>query len=302
MKHTFGIALRVNSFLATKTIGSYRKRILDALSEIAAIDGVTHLELNYPDHVVPLSHVDITTIAKSYGKAISGFAMRFNEPTYANGAYTHPSRTVRNSAVALTKRAIDAVRTAGGDLLTIWPGSDGFDRPYSVDYERQSEWFTEAIHSIASYDPGMRISLEYKPFEPRAFSILPSMASSLLVIRHVGMPNVGVTLDYCHALCAKELPAAAATYALKDGVLFGVHLNDGHGIEDDGLPVASVDEEMTKELLENLIRYRYTGILYFDTFPKGIDPVAESKRNIETVRRLLGQIGSPGKRIRKPIS
>ena len=45
----------------------------------------------------------------------------------------------------------------------------------------------------------------------------------------------------------------------------------------------------TLELLVELLRSRFDGTIYFDTFPdhSGLDPVAESKANIATTERLL---------------
>ena len=55
------------------------------------------------------------------------------------------------------------------------------------------------------------ISIEYKPNEPRAYSLLPDAATTLLAIQEAGSPNLGVTLDFAHVLYADEQPAFAAS-------------------------------------------------------------------------------------------
>ena len=50
--------------------------------------------------------------------------------------------------------------------------------------------------------------------------------------------------------------------------------------------VGSVHPWQTLELLIVLKRAGWDGIIYFDTFPVRVDPVAECAANIETVRRL----------------
>ena len=101
----------------------------------------------------------------------------------------------------------------------------------------------------------------------------------------MGLANFGVTLDVCHSLMAGETPAAAATLALREGRLFGVHLNDGYGAADDGLMVGSVRPWELLDLLLALRRGDYAGTLYFDTFPVREDPVREGAANIAAVRR-----------------
>ncbi|MCB1969515.1 MAG: hypothetical protein KDG54_03820 [Geminicoccaceae bacterium] len=53
--------------------------------------------------------------------------------------------------------------------------------------------------------------------------------------------------------------------------------------------VASVHPQATLELLWQIRRDGYDGVIYFDTFPdaSGIDPVEECATNIETVERLI---------------
>ena len=80
--------------------------------------------------------------------------------------------------------------------------------------------------------------------------------------------------------------ALAAALALREGRLFGVHLNDGYGQADDGLLVGSVHPWQTLELLATLSRYDYRGTIYFDTFPVREDPAAESAANVARVRAL----------------
>ena len=112
------------------------------------------------------------------------------------------------------------------------------------------------------------------------------MGEALLAVRDVGLPNFGVQIDLCHSLMAREQPALAASLALREGRLFGVHLNDGYGQADDGLLVGSVHPWQTLELLATLRRYDYRGTIYFDTFPVREDPAAESAANVARVRTL----------------
>jgi xylose isomerase len=112
------------------------------------------------------------------------------------------------------------------------------------------------------------------------------MGEALTAVSDVDLPNFGVTLDYCHLLMAGENPAFAAALALKQGKLFGVHLNDGYGPADDGLMVGTVTLWQTLELLWELKKAKFAGTIYFDTFPDRMDPAAECARNVHMVRKL----------------
>lgn len=136
------------------------------------------------------------------------------------------------------------------------------------------------------------ISIEYKPNEPRSYSLMPDAATTLLAIRDVGANNLGVTLDFAHVLYADEQPAFAASLIARHSKLLGVHLNDGYAKRDDGLMVGAVHTVQTIELLRQIRRDGYGGAIYFDTFPDmtGLDPVHECEVNIATVKRMLNVV------------
>ena len=58
---------------------------------------------------------------------------------------------------------------------------------------------------------------------------------------------------------------------------------------DDGLIVGSVHQLATMELLYQVYKDGYDGVIYFDTFPDstGLDPVKECEANIGTVKKML---------------
>jgi xylose isomerase len=165
-------------------------------------------------------------------------------------------------------------------------GPDGFDYPFQADYRALWDMEIEGFRRVAARDAGVRVSVEYKPSDPRRVSLIRSMSDSLLAVADVGLPNFGVTLDLCHVLMAGEHPAAAAALAIARGKLFGVHLNDGYGPADDGMMVGSVHPWHIIELLAEMRRGGFTGTIYFDTFPDRVDPAAEAAANVATIRRF----------------
>ena len=290
-------ATRLNSFAANAAAYwpalTGKPTVRQMAARAATVHGLTVLDLNYPDHFTDEEPTELVRHIRDLGLGISGLAMRYHSvPQFRAGAFTHPDPAVRRQAIDLTRHGIDAARACGAPMLTLWLGQDGFDYAFQSDYRRLWEAEIDGIRQVAAHDAHIAVSLEYKPNEPRAFSLLPDAATTLLAIREIGLPNLGVTLDLAHSLYANEQPAAAAALIARHSRLLGLHLNDGYAKRDDGLMVGAVHGVQTVELLRQVRADGYRGALYFDTFPDatGLDPVRECAANIRTVRRMLAAI------------
>ncbi|MGC3940114.1 sugar phosphate isomerase/epimerase family protein [Roseobacter sp. EG26] len=284
-------AARLNAFkIGAADYWPGKNKITTAdLLERAATAGLTAADLNYPDHFVDDRPNDLGRVMMENGMVLNGMAMRYyTDPGYKLGAFTHPDAAVRRAAIDETKRGLDVLADMGGRLMTLWMGQDGFDYSFQMDYAQAWARTIEAIIEVCDHNPAIDISLEYKPNEPRAFALMPDVATTLLAIKEIGRPNTGVTLDFAHVLYADEMPAFAAVLVARHSRILGVHLNDGYGKWDNGLMVGAVHPVQTVELLVELERAGYDGALYFDTFPdhSGLDPVEEARTNIEVVERL----------------
>lgn len=289
-------ATRINSFASGASVYwpelSGKPSLKQMIRRAATVDGLTELDLNYPDHVGD-DPVAVGRMVRDCGLNVSGLAMRYyTNPAFKRGAFTNPDPVVRREAIDLTKRGIDAARAMGAPMMTLWLGQDGWDYAFQCDYPALWADEIKGIAEVAAHDPDCLISIEYKPNEPRSYAVLPDAATTLLAIAEVGLPNLGVTIDFAHALYADEQPAFAAALVQSRSRLLGLHLNDGYAKRDDGLMVGAVHEQATLELLRAVHRGGFDGAIYFDTFPdaSGLDPVAECAANIRTVRRMLDAV------------
>ncbi len=281
-------ATRLNSF-KSKWPGNEKPTTIELIKRASKVEGLTHLDLNYPDHSEP-SIREISAITNDCGLAINGLAMRYyTNPAFKLGAFTNPNKQVRQEAIDLTKAAIDALREIDSNLLTIWLGQDGFDYGFQVDYKKIWDDEINAIKEIAEHDKECLVSIEYKPNEPRAYSLLSNLGTTLLAIKDINLKNIGVTIDFAHILYSNEQPALVAALIDKHSQILGLHLNDGYGKRDDGLMVGSVHQLATIELLYHITKSKYQGPIYFDTFPDttNMDPIKECELNIDTVRKQL---------------
>jgi xylose isomerase len=287
-------AARLNSFLTRPDLAwpgrVGRPSTLELIDRAATVPGLSALDVNYPQQTEGIDLTALRDRIADRGLQLNGFAMRYGgDPAFRSGAFTNADAAVRQRAIDLSRRGIDATREAGGRMLTIWPGQDGVDHPFQADYARLFDWEVEGIRQVAEHAPGFPVSVEYKPSEPRSIMILPNVSATLLAIAEAGAPNLGVTLDFGHVLEADTSPAMAAALVGRRSRILGLHLNDGYGHRDDGLMVGSVHTVQTLELLRQLRRDGFAGAIYFDTFPDvaALDPVAECAANITTIERLL---------------
>ena len=262
----------------------------DLLERASTVEGLNAADLNYPDHFEDDTPAQLSSQLNTLGMSLNGLAMRYyTDPGFKLGAFTNPDKSVRQAAIDITLRGIDALSEMGGSLMTLWMGQDGFDYSFQLDYTRAWDDTLEALAIVCDHNADIDISLEYKPNEPRSYALMPDVGSNLLALKELNRKNTGVTLDFAHVLYADEMPAHSAAIINRYSRLLGVHLNDGYAKRDDGLMIGSVHPQQTVELLVELMRSGYDSAIYFDTFPdlSGLDPVAEASTNVTNIRHLI---------------
>lgn len=120
--------------------------VLDAIKEYRTMKGLTHLEFNYPEHIEGYNLKDIKDAMGDL--KVNGFAIRWRN-RFTNGNFNNPDPALRQEAVDLCKRGIDACRELGGEVITLWFENDGFDYPFQIDYERSWNNMVEGIREVA---------------------------------------------------------------------------------------------------------------------------------------------------------
>ncbi len=67
--------------------------------------------------------------------------------------------------------------------MTLWLGQDGFDYAFQADYAQLWADEIQGIREVALHDPDCLVSIEYKPNEPRSYSLMPDCATTLLALK-----------------------------------------------------------------------------------------------------------------------
>ncbi|GAA0341907.1 TIM barrel protein [Oceanobacillus oncorhynchi subsp. oncorhynchi] len=280
-------ATRINSFLP-----KFNNDLEEVFKEFNRI-GLTHVDLNYPEHVIDSSSDEMKALLEKYDLKANGVALRFRNE-FINGELGNADINISQEALTLCKEAADYCREIQGEVVTIWLGFDGFDYSFQINYEKVWQQIKNCLIEIADYAPDIKISIEYKPFQPRAYAFIDSLGIAMTMVNEVNRENVGITLDYCHMLMKHENPAYGASILGSKNKLFGVHLNDGYGLNDDGLMIGTSSLVKTFEFLYYTKLHNYHHAIYFDTFPVIEDPVEECESNLKMIQRIDEKIEKIG--------
>ncbi len=281
------LATRINSYF--RDGDKDLNRVFAAFQQV----GLTHVDLNYPEHCDGITAGEMSAMLAAHELALNGVALRFRDQ-FLNGDLGNADADIAARALELCFEACDYCRAVGGDTVTIWLGHDGFDYSFQIAYARVFDQLVAAFQKVCDYAPDLHISIEYKPYEERAYAFIDSMGMTGMILNAADRPNLGVTLDYCHMLMKHENPAMAVDLFGRQGKLYGIHLNDGNGRFDDGLMIGTATPVKTLEFLYYVKKHGYDHAIYFDTFPI-IEPAAEeaeqNKKMIEMLGRAIDTVG-----------
>ena len=266
----------------------YKKEVSleESLDKIASVEGLQGLMMHYP---APLNENNASYVKKELEKRDLKLAScdvdLFSSPEFSWGALMC-EKEVRKKAIEMSKKAMDVAEHLGADVMNLWPGQDGFDYPFQINYQAQWDLLVDALSEIASHNPRVKLSLEYKLREPRTHSTIANAGIALFLAQEIA-PNVGVTIDLGHSFNVKEYPANVVALLDKYGKLFALHLNDNFRDWDDDMAVGSVHFWETLEFIYYLYFSSYEGWLGLDIFPYREDPAAACQFSIEMINYFL---------------
>jgi len=269
-----------------------------AVSTIAAIDragsvgGIEVLDINYPfagEGSSDGSDVSIDNVRealKRNGITAQAIPPHIYMREFQMGSFTNPDPAMRRKAIDLGKKAVEIAQALDAKYVKFWPGQDGFDYPFQVDYARLWDYAVEGIAEVARSAPRQQFAIEYKQKEPRVQLFFSTAARTLLAIEDMGVDNVGIVLDLGHSFFAKETPADIVQLVSRRGKLVSVEVNDNWREWDDDMAVGSVHLIETLEFLHALRAINWQGPILLDQFPFREDPVKAARSSINTIRTL----------------
>lgn len=268
---------------ATDGYGEPRS-VIDAINLAGQVDDLSVVDINYPFFGGDFTNEQIKTALDANSLSVIGITPEIYTRVFAKGAFTNPDPGVRRLAHEMCTEACDVVRYFGADYLKLWPGQDGWDYPFQVDYGKVWQQSMDGVAQLASENPDLKFVIEYKPREPRVHMSYSSVARTLLGIEKIDLPNIGILLDFGHALFGGESPADSAQLAIDHGRLFGMDVNDNLRGWDDDMVAGTVHPIELLEFFYTLRKNNWEGVWQLDQFPFREDSVEAANSAIDFLK------------------
>ncbi len=264
---------------------------LDQLALAAATDDIRWVDITYP-FSPGVTLADVKAGLATHNLSCIGITPEIYLREHSRGAFTNPDPAKRASALKVMNEAADIVRDLGARYVKIWPGQDGFDYPFQVDYRELNRLAVDGMRELASTHPDLKFVIEYKPREPRTHMYWGSAAKTILGIQQMKVDNVGVLLDFGHALFGGEAPAESAQLLIDHGLLWGMDVNDNYRGWDDDMMVGSIHMVEIFEYFHVLKANGWEGVWNLDQFPFREDAVENAKLSIRFLKAVWRALDS----------
>ncbi len=233
---------RFGKFLQAEAATCVEDKFSDA-AEVHALTGACptlalHVEWDFPNGIADVG--SIRTLEHKYGiRSGSINPNLFERQEYKYGSICNPDPAVRRMAVDHLLESVRIARELRSRDVSLWV-ADGSNYPGTQSIARRIEWMEEALAAThAALDPGQRMLIEYKPFEPAFYHTdIADWGMALLLARHAG-PQAVVLVDTGHHYQAQNIEQIVV-WLLREGLLGGFHFNDRRYADDD-LTLGSID-------------------------------------------------------------
>ena len=184
--------------------------------------------------------VRVNEAAERYGvRAGSINPNVFEDQIYKHGSLGNPDAKVRDIAVAHLLESVEIAKAVQSRDTSLW-FADGSNYPGTANIRHRKQWFIEGLKQAhRQLDPGQRLLVEYKPFEPAFYHTdIADWGMALECARQAG-PQAKVLVDTGHHYQAQNIEQIVA-WLLDLNMLGGFHFNDRRYADDD-LTLGSID-------------------------------------------------------------
>jgi xylose isomerase len=273
--------------------------------------GLHALEAHYPNEINH-DNVDLwRKFSTDTGiRLLTVIPLLFWDQQFEFGSLSNPLPDRRKAAIQRTRETLQLNTELNCDFAIVWPGIDGYENPFGVDFVAMRERFIDGLAEAMDAVPGVRIAFEPKPYEPRGRILFGTTAEGMLlchaVERKLRNPDNRRLLDDGHVLCAMnpevghvlmgyEDLACAFSWPLSEGRLAHSHWNSQPlGNYDQDLNVGVLSPEQTEALLYTLKMYGYRGWFGIDINPERMPVDVAVRNSIDAIRAANDRINALG--------
>lgn len=179
--------------------------------------------------------------------------MNFNTwsaPKFKYGGITHPDAGRRREALDQNLAGVQIAKEIGCGSCNIWPGSDGWDYHFEVDYGQRLSWFIDGCTEIAARcaELGLKFGTESKQKEPREGNMVVNTVAKAAIVaqevnKNLGKTVMGVVIDYGHEQMVGNTPADSLYLLKRIGVpIANFHINGAKFNSNDEDRIAGTDD------------------------------------------------------------
>ncbi len=268
--------------------------LIDIAGKQGAVTGIEMLAMEGPDGLNEATKKDVKAALEHNGlKLVAILPLSYGEK-YSKGSLGSADPKVRRMAIDELKQTMDLAAEMGCSYVGQWPGQDGWDYYFEVDYQKLYEQWVTGMQELADHNPQIRLGLEPKPYEPRSYSFIDNTPKTLMLCNDIARENVGLCLDIGHSLFGHENLGEAVGLSQMKKRLFHLHMNDNYGDSDGDMYIGSVHLITFVELFYWLRKTGYSHWHSVDIFPYRTDPartVFESVKWIQGLNDLVDRAG-----------
>ncbi|MHA1681994.1 MAG: sugar phosphate isomerase/epimerase family protein [Promethearchaeota archaeon] len=279
---------------------------LELAKEMADL-GITGIEAHYPDEI-NWENIDLfKDLQKSAGIRVVGVAFsHFFSKDFEFGSLSNPDPKVREKAIKISVEGLKLVKEIGANNAISWPGIDGYTYKLGTIYPWMWQRFEQSLAKAMDEVPGVRVSIEPKPYEPAPNNIYRTTAEGILAGQRIqsymkneenlklineGHQLVGLNPEIGHVTMGGEPLAAAFTLVGMHGMLGHTHWNSqpfGNYDQDLNVGVVELQEAMALMYALKIMGYKeYFGI---DINPERMPVLKAIEINTKVINRINEKI------------
>jgi len=269
--------------------------------------GLKAMEAHYPNEI----NEDNVGLWKQFSRqsgirVLTVIPLLFWDEGFEWGSLSNPLEQPRRLAIERTKGALRLNRELDTDFAIVWPGIDGYENPFGVDFNAMRDRFAGGLAEALDEVPGVRIAFEPKPYEPRGHILFGTTPEGLLLGHQVegmlrnqenkrllgeGHALVCMNPEVGHVLMGYEDLAYAYSWPLSQGRLAHTHLNSQPlGNYDQDLNVGVIGPEQLEAMLYTLKMYGYSGYFGIDINPERMPVETALKNSMDALRAANDRI------------
>ena len=263
--------------------------------------GLAGLEAHYPNEVNEQNADLWKKFTRDTGiRLITIVPLLFWDQQFEFGSLSNPMEANRRAAIERAKAALRMNREFDTDFSIVWPGIDGYENPFGIDFAAMRMRFAEGLAEAMDAVPGVRVAIEPKPYEPRGRIIYGLTPEGVLLGHQVeamlkhpenrklldgGHKLLCMNPEVGHVLMGFEDLGYAFSWPLSEGRLAHTHWNSQPlGNYDQDLNVGVLSPELLDSLVYTLKMHGYQGYYGIDINPERMPVDVALKINMDAIR------------------